>query len=316
MAKTHKRDGFSGQIQHVIPDRILGHSARHILVSGLYPTDVGWYPQAQHHFRRRETGAAQHILILCIRGNGWYEMGGARRALHRNQALLIPAGLPHTYGASEREAWSIHWLHFLGDDAPYFFTLLRKDNPVVPVAPALVPKLEALFADAANALAGGFTQQAIICAAQAMRHLLGLLFFSNRAFHPRTKAPSAETMESALLLMRERVDALVTVAELARCTRLSGTHFSRLFRQHTGFAPMEYFIHLKMQRACRFLTLTPLSVKEIAARIGYDDPYYFSRVFRRVMGTPPAAYRQAKLGTTAMGTNRLGKPGYASRPVA
>jgi AraC-like DNA-binding protein len=315
MDEMHKSDGFSGQIQYVIPDRILGHSARHILVSGLYPTDVGWYPKAQHHFRRREKGAAQHILILCIRGSGWFEMGGARRALHQNHALLIPAGSPHTYGASERKAWSIHWLHFLGDDAPYFFTLLRRNNPVVPVEPALVPKLEALFTDATNALSAGFTQQAIIGAAQAMRHLLGLLFFSNRAFHPRTKAPSAETIESALGFMRERVDAMVSVEELARCTQLSATHFSRLFRQHTGFAPMEYFTHLKIQRACRFLTLTPLSVKEIAARIGYDDPYYFSRVFRRVMGTPPVAYRKAKLGATLMESNNGGNPEYASRPL-
>jgi AraC-like DNA-binding protein len=296
MKTVRKRDGFLGQIQFVVPGPILERTAKHILVSSLHPTDIGWYPKARHHFRQRDAGAEQNILILCTRGSGWFEIGGHRHTLQGNQALLIPRGMPHTYAANERQPWTIQWVHFLGEDAPYFCTLLKPGSQVVPVAPELMPRLERLFADAYDALASGFTQQGIICAAQAMRHMLGLLFFNNAAFHPETKAASTESLERTLQFMRERVDAVLTVAEIARQAGLSVTHFSRLFRQHTGFAPMDYFIHLKMQRACRFLTLTPLSVKEIASRIGYEDPYYFSRLFRKVMGVPPAEYRKSKLG--------------------
>ena len=296
MRSRHKHDGFSGQIQWVVPGPVLAGTAKHILVSGIYPTDVGCYPKALHHFRQREAGAEQNILILCTGGSGWFEINGVRQTLRTKQALLIPRGTPHAYAASERDPWTIQWLHFLGDDAAYFFTLLKPGSHIVPVESKLVAKLEGLFADACTALAGGFTQQNIICAAQAIRHMLGLIFFNNRAFHPRTKAASTESLEKTLALLRERVDSVLTVAELARAAGLSVTHFSRLFRQHTGFAPMDYFIHLKMQRACRFLTLTPLTVKEVAARIGYEDPYYFSRLFCKVMGTPPSEYRKAKLG--------------------
>ena len=125
----------------------------------------------------------------------------------------------------------------------------------------------------------------------------GLLFFNNPAFHPRTKAPRTESLERTLQFLRDRVDASLTVAEMARRVDLSVTHFARQFRQHTGFSPMDYFIHLKMQRAARLLTLTPLTVKQVAARVGYDDPYYFSRLFRKIMGAPPTDYRAAKLGT-------------------
>jgi AraC-like DNA-binding protein len=219
-----------------------------------------------------------------------------RQRVEANQALLIRRGVAHVYGAAERAPWSIHWVHFLGDDAACFCNLLRADNPVVPVAADLMPRLRGLFREACAALSEGFTQEGIICAAQSVRHLLGLLFFGNSSFHPRTKAPRAEGIERTLEFLRERSEDRVTVAEMARRVDLSVTHFARQFRQHTGFAPMDYFIHLKMQRAARLLTLTPLTVKQVAARVGYDDPYYFSRLFRKIMGAPPTEYRVAKLG--------------------
>ena len=54
---------------------------------------------------------------------------------------------------------------------------------------------------------------------------------------------------------------------------------------------MDYLIQLKMQRACQLLDLSDLRVKEVAAKIGYDDPYYFSRLFSKVMGLCPQTYR-------------------------
>lgn len=296
MRAIHKQDGFLNQIMFVVPPPVLAETARHILVSGLYPTDIGWFPRARHHARQRVDGAKQNILILCTRGSGWFETNGRRHTLKQNQALLLPADTPHEYGASQHDPWSIQWVHFLGDDAACFFTLLKPGSHIVPVAAALTLKLNRLFADAYEALSGGFTQQSIICAAQAMRHILGLLFFNNRAFHPRTKTANTESLDRAIQFMRHHVDSTLTVEAMAREAGLSVTHFTRLFSQQTGFAPMEHFIRMKMQRACRYLTLTPHSIKEVASRIGYDDPYYFSRSFRKIMGVPPTAYRQSKRG--------------------
>jgi len=280
----------------VVPPSVLADATRHILVSGLYPTDIGWFPKAHHHARKRSAGADQHILILCTRGSGWFELHGRKHALKRNQALLLPANIPHEYGASRMDPWTIHWVHFLGDDAPYFFTLLKPASQIVPVDAMLMPKLGRLFTDACEALSEGFTQQGIICAAQAMRHILALLFFSNRAFHPRTKTANTDCLDRVIALMRGRVDTSLTVEEMSRHAGLSPTHFTRIFSQQMGFSPVEYFLRMKMQRACRFLTLTPLRVKEVAARLGYDDPYYFSRSFKKIMGVPPTACRQSIRG--------------------
>jgi YesN/AraC family two-component response regulator len=51
-----------------------------------------------------------------------------------------------------------------------------------------------------------------------------------------------------------------------------------------------------MQAACHYLDSTALSIKEVAAKLGYDDPYYFSRIFQKILGCPPLAYRRSVKG--------------------
>ncbi len=295
MNRIQKRDGFQGQIQYVIPRPILNSAAQHILVSGLYPTDIGWYPQARQHYRQREEGADQNILIICIQGQGWFELDGRRRQLRRNQALLVPKDKAHIYGASQRDPWTIQWVHFTGEDAPYYLTLMRSGF-TLNIQPDLIPRIERLFHDAYEALSGGFNQQTIICSAQIVRHILGLLFFNNKAFSPKTKTGRYRNMEPVIRYMKKHVDMPLTIEQMAEQAGLSTPHFSRLFSQQAGFAPMEYFIHLKIQRACRLLTLTQLRIKEISSRLGYSDQYYFSRIFHKVMGISPAAYRRVQSG--------------------
>ena len=58
-------------------------------------------------------------------------------------------------------------------------------------------------------------------------------------------------------------------------------------------SPIEYFIHLKMQKACQLLYTEDSRVKQIAALLGYDDPYYFSRLFKKYMNTSPETYRKS-----------------------
>src|SRR5688572_13041212 len=106
------RDGFEGQTMWVIPKSILTKWAVHPMLLPLMPTDIGWYPQALYHYREREEGADEHILIFCIEGKGWYEIEGVRQSIEANEAILIPRHVAHSYGSDEHDPWSIHWVHF------------------------------------------------------------------------------------------------------------------------------------------------------------------------------------------------------------
>ncbi len=117
--------------------------------------------------------------------------------------------------------------------------------------------------------------------------------FSSRAVESR----STETVlriEQSVTYMAQHLDEPLQVATLAAQANVSPSHFFALFKRRIGSAPIDYFTRLRMQRACHLLKQTSLSVKEIAAELGYDDPFYFSRVFKSVNRMAPSDYRTAQ----------------------
>jgi AraC-like DNA-binding protein len=97
----------------------------------------------------------------------------------------------------------------------------------------------------------------------------------------------------SIAYMIEHINQPLQVSTLAALVNVSPSHFFALFKQQTGSPPMDYFTRLRMRHACRLLGSTGASVKEVAAALGYDDPFYFSRVFKAVINVPPSRYRGA-----------------------
>ena len=104
-------------------------------------------------------------------------------------------------------------------------------------------------------------------------------------------------IEETIAYMQQHLDQPLQVATLAAKANFSPSHYFVLFKRRIGSAPIDYFTRMRMQRACRLLCDTNLSVKEVAAKLGYDDPFYFSRVFKSVNHLAPSDYRAAQLKT-------------------
>ncbi|MGP8201688.1 MAG: helix-turn-helix transcriptional regulator [Limisphaerales bacterium] len=98
-------------------------------------------------------------------------------------------------------------------------------------------------------------------------------------------------IEQSIAYMMQHLNQPLQVANLAQTAHLSASHFFALFKRWTGFSPIDYFIRLRMEEAGRLLVDANMSVKETAATLGYDDPFYFSRVFKSVHGMAPSDYR-------------------------
>jgi AraC-like DNA-binding protein len=94
--------------------------------------------------------------------------------------------------------------------------------------------------------------------------------------------------------MQAHICQPLALGEIAREAGLSVSHFCALFRTQIGVTPMDYFIKLKLQKARRLLVNSALTVQEVAQQVGYGDRYYFSRLFRKLHGVPPMAYRRSQ----------------------
>ena len=156
------------------------------------------------------------------------------------------------------------------------------------------PAVYALFEETLDTLRHSYGREHLLIAALATGHLLGQLL----ALHRRRPAAASarERIDQTIQFVRARLGARISVPELARLANLSCSHFAATFKRQTGYAVLEYFMRLRMQKAAHLLDTTALPVKAVAATVGYDDPLYFSRLFRRIYDLSPARYRQIKKG--------------------
>lgn len=290
-----KGDGFPGQRIVVLPRGVVAEALQQPILRELLPTDVGYFPQADGHCRHRPHGAPQAILILCLKGGGWAELDGVRHVVRAGQLLAIPAETPHSYGAAADPPWTIPWLHAAGASVPDFLRELGTSvqRPVVGVGDDA--RVGELFREILDLLAGGYGRTLLVQASQALGYLLARLARCAHEPQPGVLGPR-ERMLQALHYMRHHLDHPLRVADLAALARLSPSHFSTLFRQKTGYSVIDYFLRLRVHRACQLLDTTDLPVKDIAARVGFTDALYFSKVFKAVLGTPPSNYRAQHKG--------------------
>ena len=99
-------------------------------------------------------------------------------------------------------------------------------------------------------------------------------------------------IEPALNYLKDNFNRKITVADLARRSGMSQTRFFIAFKNVTGMAPVEYLIQTRLKESQRMLWLTKDSITEIALRCGYEDPFFFSKIFKKHTGTTPCQYRQ------------------------
>lgn len=292
MNSIRKQEGFEGQKAIVLPKKILEVCQHTAPVNTLFITDVGFYPRAQYHYRERPSGISQNILIYCIEGKGWLEIPAGRFEVNPNHYLIIPANMPHKYGADEDNPWTIYWMHFKGSQSIYFSSVLSKQaKSFVNYAIFLEERIR-VFDSMYKNLEGGYSLDNLLYSSISFQYFLASLSFADK-FMSGLHAEK-DQVDVSITYMQDHLDKSLTLEQLAASVNLSVSHYSSIFRKKTGYSPIIYFNHLKIQRACQYLLFTTLRINEIALKLGIEDPYYFSRLFTKIMGISPMEYRNKK----------------------
>ncbi|WP_116188886.1 AraC family transcriptional regulator [Paenibacillus taihuensis] len=296
MNATKKMEGFREQRLFVLPEYMQRELAGTELTRQLFVSDIGFFPHAKYHYRERPEGTDAHIFIYCIDGHGHVELdGGEPLDTGPGSLIVIPAYLPHRYWASEHEPWSIYWFHLKGDHARELTQIYGLESKLVPLPRTIVSEFVAnIDQSLAIILDRPYSIHAHVYVSQTIRWVLSGV--GQELMHANQDHKRDQYLEKAMRYMNEHVGTTVRLPELARSTGLSTQHLIYLFKKETGFSPIDYFLRMKMQHAASMLDLTDLNVREIAAAVGLADPYYFSRIFKKLMGHSPTEYRKIPKG--------------------
>jgi AraC-like DNA-binding protein len=228
-------------------------------------------------------------LVYVTRGGGTFWTGPASpRAVTVGDMLLLFPGVWHRYRPSAQVGWNEYWVLF---DGPWARSILRA-GIISPDRPLLRPGLDAtlhrllvrMLDAAADASPGHARELAGMCMHVLARALS--LSESSRG----CSEPNVEAIDRALTYLREHVDEDVDLEGLASSVGLSYPHFRRLFGRMAGVAPHQYHLELRIAHAKELLERGSLSVKQIAARVGFADQYYFARLFKKKTGVPPSRW--------------------------
>ncbi len=229
------------------------------------------------------------------RGEGHFESkpngaksNGAKKIVAGNVFLLFP-GVWHHYEPVPAIGWDDYWVDFNGQDVERLVQngFISPQNPVLNTGlddrllHAYVTLLDRLFAEPI-----GFEQ---LLAASAMEILATMLAVV------RTQQADGQYHElicRAKSLLETQSGDIPSIENLATSFNLSPTHFHRIFKQHTGLSPYQYYLELRMERAKQMLHGTKMSIKEISVALAFENPFHFSRAFKRKTGMSPSQWRQ------------------------
>jgi AraC-like DNA-binding protein len=294
MTSVRKKEGFQGQRAIIIPGQILSTLCdTHPVINSLYITDIGYYPNAEHHHRVRAHGSRQNILIYCVGGKGWARIEKQLFSLSAGEFIVLPANVAHEYSADEQSPWTIYWIHFKGSNSKEFVDMMMQKMGNAAAALSFQQSRIHLFEEMYTNLEKGYSIDNICYANVCLQYFLASCCFDGNYNHAATKEKK-DTIDQCISYMQEHIDQLLSLAQIAGFVNLSQSHLTTLFKKKTGFSLIEYFNQLKTQKACQYLLFTDLRVNEIADKLGFEDPYYFTRLFTKVIGVSPIHYRSKR----------------------
>lgn len=283
-----KRDGFIGETMVVLPVEQFRGFSENPLVRRLYLTDVGYFPKAAKHYRNRPSGTEEYIFFFCIAGSGTIWVENRRFRLHANEAFCIPRGKPHRYFADEKEPWSILWVHLKGEDTQYY----PLDECMIVHFPAdyAANRMMFLFELLFRVLDRSYTLGNFIYISNVLSLILAETYMREK---PTDHSDSQNRyLTDILKYMSTNLREDITLQLLSERFDISKSYINELFMKCLGRSPIDFLIRLRMHTACKLLKTTDKRIYEIAEAVGYKDQYYFSRIFRKIIGMSPRKYRE------------------------
>ena len=239
-----------------------------------------WGPALRDHY----------LIHYVVSGSGILRCNGQEYTVKAGMLFIIFPSQVASYQADNDNPWQYNWVGFNGADARRLvkMTGLSKDQPVwCSDTPDETSALLRGIADASDNTAAAD--------AEMVGRLYLFLAHLIKLNRNRSVDDTHQTyVDNALRYIQYNYASNIGVADIARYVGISRSQLYRAFLQDFGVSPHAYLQTYRINEACSLLRDPAYSVAEVAGSVGFNDPLYFSRVFKSIKGTTPSDYQKKR----------------------
>lgn len=277
-------------VRFLVPKPMVKQLEVSSLSRGLVPLAFGYYEKAYGHGIKRDIHT-DHLILFCIDGQGTVEANGVKYRLSQNQIVFLPKHTSHTYKADNNKPWSIYWAHIDGHLFDEFMDIIGVTVDNLMISLTSPQAVTAEFVSLIDSRYLGYQLNRFFVASNILKKILSLISLQKPIVNITAERHFNEHSINAYL--EENIETLLTLDDMADYFGLSKFYFAKKFQQLMLKSPIKYFLEMKVQYACKLLDSTNMNIKNIANTVGYEDQYYFSRLFKSTMGLSPTQYRDS-----------------------
>ena len=243
-----------------------------------------------------------HELVFVVSGRGINFTKDEELMLREGSVFFVPPGFEHGYKQVDnlvlyniiygRNLVSRHALD-LTELPGYCSIFLQTDCiPNLSLTPSqiaeLLPLIQLMEKEADDQSYGSGSRTL------AYAYLVELLVALSRIYDqtPNEANQTARRLWEVISYMDSHLDQALSTEQLREVANMSTSTLNRCFKQSTGLSPIEFHIHKRIAYACSLIQKRGLSMAQVSEASGFNDPNYFSRQFRKVMGMSPKQYQR------------------------
>jgi AraC-like DNA-binding protein len=267
-----RKDGFINEKLYVIPKEKLQITTKTTV------TDIGYFPTAKDHYRSRPYGANEHILMVCVGGKGYVN----KMEVEANSLVFIPKGLKHVYRASKGTPWDIYWAHYIGKNI-----LIPNEVHIVHLTKFQTRSLSDIFLNMLDSFEHNITTYSLQFVNNSMNYMVGLI-----EFYLKEPPKLPKVVRRANRYIKNNLNVNLSIDQICDHLSISSSSLYNAYKDHYNISPNLYFTQFKMDIASNYLISTSMRISQIGLKLGYTDPYYFSRIFKKTYGVSPKQYRK------------------------
>ncbi len=232
-----------------------------------------------------------HYLIhYIIEGTGHYTVNNKSYQLKKGQGFLICPEIVTYYQASNTDPWKYCWVGFNGSKAKDYlkYANLSISNPIFTSTDKQLTKIMEEMVSINK-----ITKANELKLLSLLYQFLSLLVKETNSNELNSNNETKLSyIKEAITFIEKNYSRKITIQEIADYIGLDRSYLYSVFQDALEQSPQEYLINFRLNKACELMNNKSLNIGEISRSIGYSDPLYFSKVFKKVKGVTPTAFRK------------------------